>query len=92
MCHSSPKTQLTNMEETKQEKRISWTSFTLEVKMLGLLGGPMVAVTLAQYLLPVISMMMVGHLGELALSSTGIALSLACVTGFNLLVSLSSYP
>ena len=91
-CPSSPKIQLTDMEETKQEKGISWTTFTVEIKMLGLLGGPMVAVTLTQYLLPIISMMMVGHLGELALSSTAITLSLACVTGFNLIVSLSSYP
>ena len=75
------------MEETRPEKRISWTAFTVEIKKLGLLGVPMIVVTLAQFLLPVISMMMVGHLGELVLSSTAIALSLASVTGFNLLVS-----
>ena len=34
-------------------------------------------------------MMMVGHLGELALSSTAIATSLSAATGFSLLVSLS---
>ena len=78
------------MEETRvirQERRISWTTFIVEVKLLNLLGGPLVAVTLAQYLLPIISMMMVGHLGELVLSSTALALSLASVTGYNLLVS-----
>ena len=48
----------------------------------------MVAVILSQYLLQIVSMMMVGHLGELALSSTAIAISLAGVTGFSLFVSL----
>ncbi|GMY07223.1 MATE efflux family protein 5 [Fagus crenata] len=78
------------MEETRTEKRISWTAFTVEMKKLGLLGVPMIVVTLAQFLLPVISMMMVGHLGELVLSSTAIALSLACVTGFNLVFGMAS--
>ncbi|MBA0828796.1 hypothetical protein Goarm_013431, partial [Gossypium armourianum] len=45
----------------------------------------MVAVTLSQYLLQVISTMMVGHLGELALSSSAITISLAGVTGFSFL-------
>ncbi|MBA0556708.1 hypothetical protein Golob_026787 [Gossypium lobatum] len=51
----------------------------------------MVAVTLSQYLLQVISTMMVGHLGELALSSSAIAISLAGVTGFSFLVSQFSF-
>ncbi|CAH9139846.1 unnamed protein product [Cuscuta epithymum] len=43
----------------------------------------MAAVTLSQYLLPIISVMIVGHLGELYLSSTSIAVSIAGVTGFS---------
>ncbi|KAI3817236.1 hypothetical protein L1987_11025 [Smallanthus sonchifolius] len=54
------------------------------------IAGPMVAVTLSQYLLQVTSIMMVGHLGELALSRTSIANSLSGVTGFSLIVSLLS--
>ncbi|KDP34994.1 hypothetical protein JCGZ_09282 [Jatropha curcas] len=50
----------------------------------------MVAVVLSQYLLQVFSMMMVGHLGELALSSTAIAISLSGVTGFSLLLGMGS--
>ncbi|KAL2904754.1 Protein DETOXIFICATION 7 [Bienertia sinuspersici] len=46
----------------------------------------MVAVVLSQYLLQVISMMMVGHLGQLYLSSAALATSFAGVTGFSLLV------
>ncbi|MBA0766070.1 hypothetical protein Gotri_015149, partial [Gossypium trilobum] len=49
----------------------------------------MVAVTLSQYLLQVISTMMVGHLGELALSSSAIAISLAGVTGFSFLLGMA---
>ncbi|KAJ0037345.1 hypothetical protein Pint_22179 [Pistacia integerrima] len=61
--------------------------FITEVKTLGYLAAPMVSVILSQYLLQVISVMMVGHLGELALSSTAIAISLAGVTGFSLLLN-----
>lgn len=59
-----------------------------EVKKLSCIAGPMVAVNLSQYFLQVISLMMVGHLGELFLSSTAIAISFCAVTGFSLLVSL----
>ncbi|XP_076897012.1 protein DETOXIFICATION 14-like [Bidens hawaiensis] len=60
------------------------------MKKLGVIAGPMVAVTLSQYLLQVTSVMMVGHLGELALSSTSIAISLSGVTGFSLILGMSS--
>ncbi|KAI3848932.1 hypothetical protein MKW98_014466 [Papaver atlanticum] len=49
----------------------------------------MVAVNFSLQLIPVISMMMVGHLGELALSSTAMATSLCAVTGFSLLVGMA---
>jgi MATE family multidrug resistance protein len=64
----------------------TWGVFIQEVKRLGYIAGPMVAVILTQYSLQVISMMMVGHLGELALSSAAMALSLSGVTGFSLMV------
>ncbi|CAL8995063.1 unnamed protein product [Prunus brigantina] len=69
---------------------MTWGSFFEEVKRLGCIAGPMVAVILSQYLLQVISMMMVGHLGELALSSTAIAISLSGVTGFSLFLGMAS--
>lgn len=69
------------------EERRGWRVIGEEMKRVGYLAGPMVAVTLSQYLLQVISVMMVGHLGELSLSSTAIAMSLAGVTGWSLLVS-----
>ncbi|MBA0766071.1 hypothetical protein Gotri_015149 [Gossypium trilobum] len=77
--------------EEKSTRWLSWAAFVEEIKRAGYLAGPMVAVTLSQYLLQVISTMMVGHLGELALSSSAIAISLAGVTGFSFLVSQFSF-
>ncbi|KAH0917728.1 hypothetical protein HID58_025388 [Brassica napus] len=50
----------------------------------------MVAVNSSAYFLQVISIMMVGHLGELFLSSTAIAVSFCSVTGFSLVFGLAS--
>ncbi|KAI6686120.1 hypothetical protein NL676_032033 [Syzygium grande] len=57
-----------------------------EVNRVARIAAPMVVVTSSQYLLQIISVMMVGHLGELSLSSTAMAVSLASVSGFSLLV------
>lgn len=51
------------------------------------LAGPLILVSLLQYSLQLISVMFVGHLGELALSGASMATSFASVTGFSLLVS-----
>lgn len=64
--------------------------FVGEVRRLGYIAGPMVAVNLSQYFLQIISIMMVGHLGQLSLSSTAIAISFCAVSGFSLIVSTSS--
>ncbi|KAH0756228.1 hypothetical protein KY290_026498 [Solanum tuberosum] len=61
-----------------------------EMKEIGYLAGPMIIVTLSQYFLQTISLMMVGHLGELALSSTAIAVSIAGVTGFSFLLGMAT--
>ncbi|XP_062109448.1 protein DETOXIFICATION 14-like [Humulus lupulus] len=61
-----------------------------EVKLLGYIAGPMVTVTLSQYFLQVISIMMVGHLGELVLSSTAITISFCAVTGFSVIYGMAS--
>ncbi|GKU90241.1 hypothetical protein SLEP1_g4254 [Rubroshorea leprosula] len=62
--------------------------FVQEVNRIGYLAGPMVAVNFSQYFLQVISVIMVGHLGELSLSSSAIVISFCAVTGFCLLVSV----
>ncbi|PKI69400.1 hypothetical protein CRG98_010198 [Punica granatum] len=56
-------------------------------KQLGL-AGPLVGVSLLQYCLQVISLMYVGHLGELPLSGASMATSFASVTGFSVLIRL----
>lgn len=57
-----------------------------EVKKQICLAGPLVCVNLLINCLQVISVMFVGHLGELALSGASMATSFASVTGFSLLV------
>ncbi|KAJ6806122.1 protein DETOXIFICATION 12-like isoform X2 [Iris pallida] len=86
-----PPKELSREEEVETEKRKRWVGeLKEEGRRLGHLAGPMVAVTLSQYLLQVISSMMVGHLGELPLSSAAIATSLSGVTGFSLLLGMAS--
>ncbi|KAA8530603.1 hypothetical protein F0562_005312 [Nyssa sinensis] len=68
----------------------TWGVFGEELKKLSRIAAPMVAVTVSQYLLQVVSVMMVGHLGELSLSSVAMATSFTTVTGFSLLLGLAS--
>ncbi|KAB2619802.1 MATE efflux family protein 5-like [Pyrus ussuriensis x Pyrus communis] len=69
---------------------VTWRSSFKEAKRLCCIAAPMIAVNLSQSLLRVVSMMMVGQLGELALSSTSIAISLSGVTGFSLFLGMAS--
>ncbi|THG21132.1 hypothetical protein TEA_004125 [Camellia sinensis var. sinensis] len=73
-------------EEREERRRWVWGDVGEEVKRVGWIAAPMVVVTLSQNLLQVVCTMMVGHLGELALSSSAIAVSLAGVSGFSLLL------
>ncbi|XP_020222939.1 protein DETOXIFICATION 14 [Cajanus cajan] len=82
------------MEKSLLEKEgasptITWSCIVQEMKSVGYIAGPMIAVTLSQYFLQIIAMMMVGHLGKLALSSTAIAISLCAVTGFSPIFGMS---
>ena len=58
----------------------------IEIKKQLYLAGPLIAGCLLQNVVQMMSVMFVGHLGELALSSASIATSFASVTGFSLLV------
>ncbi|TXG57266.1 hypothetical protein EZV62_018579 [Acer yangbiense] len=86
----SSKSEEEKAKNIKNDRSITRDLLFAEVKRLGVIAGPMVAVSLSQYLLQVISLMMVGHLGELALSSTAITISLAGVTGFSVLMGMAS--
>ncbi|KAK6279813.1 hypothetical protein QQP08_014037 [Theobroma cacao] len=72
----------------KKTLRSGTTNFVKELKKLSCMAAPMVTVSVSQYLLQVMSLMMVGHIGELALSGVAIATSFTNVTGFSLLVML----
>ncbi|XP_031500983.1 protein DETOXIFICATION 12-like [Nymphaea colorata] len=61
-----------------------------EMKKQGMVALPMVVVSFSQYLLQVLSLMMVGHLGKLPLSSAAIASSVAGVMGFSVLLGMAS--
>ncbi|KFK29583.1 hypothetical protein AALP_AA7G153400 [Arabis alpina] len=61
---------------------------TVELKKVSLLAAPMAAVTIAEYLLPVISVMVAGHNGELQLSGVALATSFTNVSGFSILFGL----
>ena len=69
--------------------RVTWSALAEETKNVGYMAAPMVAVSVIQYLLQVVSVIMAGHLGELSLSGVAIANSFTAVTGFSLVVSLS---
>lgn len=59
-----------------------------ELKRQLRLAVPLIAVSFLQYCFQMISIMFVGHLGELPLSSASMATSFASVTGFSVLVSV----
>ncbi|XAR50237.1 hypothetical protein NMG60_11004507 [Bertholletia excelsa] len=52
------------------------------------LAGPLIIVSFLQYSLQMVSIMFVGHLGELSLSSASMAASFASVTGFSLMLGM----
>ncbi|KAK3442651.1 hypothetical protein EUGRSUZ_B02873 [Eucalyptus grandis] len=77
-------------EGGRKSDGITWGGVTEEVKRVGSIAAPMVVVTSSQYFLQMVCVMMVGHLGELSLSSTAIAISLAGVSGFSLLLGMAT--
>lgn len=74
-------------QSVSRSSAIERTQVVEEVKKLLWLSGPLIFVSLLNYGLQVISIMFVGHLGELALSGASLATSFATALGFNLMVS-----
>ncbi|KAI4350977.1 hypothetical protein L6164_005377 [Bauhinia variegata] len=72
--------------EQHKERR----EFFEEVKRQLWLAGPLISVNLLNFCQQVISVMFVGHLGELPLSGASMATSFAAVTGFSLLLGMAS--
>ncbi|XP_021292586.1 protein DETOXIFICATION 16-like [Herrania umbratica] len=63
---------------------------TTELKKQMRVAGPLVVVSFLQYSLLMISVMFVGHLGELSLASASMATSFAGVTGFSFMLGMGS--
>ncbi|XP_050218408.1 protein DETOXIFICATION 16-like isoform X2 [Mercurialis annua] len=74
----------------EQKHRFTADEFFIELKKQLNLAGPLVSVNFLIYLLQVISVMFVGHLGELSLAGASMATSFASVTGFSLLKGMAS--
>lgn len=64
--------------------------FFEEIKRQLSLAGPLLAVSLLQFLLQLISLMFAGHLGELPLAGASMAASFANVTGYSLLLGMGT--
>ncbi|KAI5428131.1 protein DETOXIFICATION 3 [Lathyrus oleraceus] len=75
--------------DNKWEWRRTKTTLMAELKKMSSIAAPMVATTVLQYLLQVVSVMMVGHLNQLSLSSVAIATSLTNVSGFSILSGMA---
>ncbi|KAL1365938.1 hypothetical protein HN51_013878 [Arachis hypogaea] len=61
-----------------------------EVKKQVWLAGPLILVSLLNFAIQLISIMFVGHLGELALSGVSMATSFSSVTGIALMMGMAS--
>ncbi|KAL2329533.1 hypothetical protein Fmac_017114 [Flemingia macrophylla] len=77
------------MEEGSEGGKWGWKKVRRgmgeEMKKVGTIAAPMVVASVLQYLIQVVSMVMVGHLGQLSLSSVAIATSITNVSGFSVL-------
>ena len=91
LIHISKENGLSYDRERSSEKISQRNEFFVEMKKQLRLAGPLITVNLLLYFLQVISLMFVGHLGELALSGAAMATSFASVSGFSILVSCVYY-
>ncbi|OEL12932.1 Protein DETOXIFICATION 16 [Dichanthelium oligosanthes] len=76
--------------DTEKTDEVGEGLVVTEVRKQLYLAGPLIASWLLQNFVRMISIMFIGHLGELALSSASIATSFASVTGFSLLSGMAS--
>ncbi|KAF9592456.1 hypothetical protein IFM89_014946 [Coptis chinensis] len=89
-CLETPLLVKTQENSLGYKKSLLRANIVAEVKKQLWLAGPLIAVNLLLFSLQVISVMFVGHLGELALSGASMATSIASVTGFSLLAGMAS--
>ncbi|XP_010251826.1 PREDICTED: protein DETOXIFICATION 16-like [Nelumbo nucifera] len=90
LIQASEENELELNEKESAGKGVQTSEFVAEVKKQLWLAGPLITVGFLQYSLQMISVMFVGHLGELTLSGASMATSFATVTGFSLLLGMGS--
>ncbi|KAJ4960054.1 hypothetical protein NE237_019964 [Protea cynaroides] len=79
-----------NGKEVGGDKCFGKSEIVEEMKKQLWLAGPLTCVSFLQFSLQVISIMFVGHLGELPLASACLGTSFASVTGFSLMTGMGS--
>ncbi|CAL0312384.1 unnamed protein product [Lupinus luteus] len=79
----------TDIEQNKK-RVVARTEIIEEVKKQLWLAGPLIFVTLLNFCLQVISVMFVGHLGELPLAGASMAASFCTVTGVSIMLGMST--
>ncbi|XP_061343640.1 protein DETOXIFICATION 16-like [Gastrolobium bilobum] len=90
-CRQSKGTTMTGRANERQAKMAKWRKeIADEAKKQIWLAGPMVFVCVFQHSLQMISLMFVGHLNELLLAGASLATSFVNVTGFCVLIGMSS--
>lgn len=75
-----------NVDDDGLVENNRYSEMILELKKQMVLAGPLVVVSFLQCSFLMISVMFVGHLDELSLSSASLATSFAGVTGFSFMV------
>ncbi|CAN1313244.1 Protein DETOXIFICATION 16 [Linum perenne] len=93
--HTKPSTDLQTplilaVDEEESKSKFTKSEIVDEVKKQLWLAGPLVSVNFLTYMLQVISVMFVGHLGELPLAGASMATSFASVTSITLLKGMGS--
>ncbi|RXH83577.1 hypothetical protein DVH24_005830 [Malus domestica] len=78
------------LEVQRKQGPLSKDEVIKEVKKQLLLAGPLVSSNFLLFGMQVISVMYVGHLGELALAGASMATSFASVTGLSLIIGMGS--
>eukprot|EP00252_Welwitschia_mirabilis_P022331 TRINITY_DN6010_c0_g2_i1.p1 TRINITY_DN6010_c0_g2~~TRINITY_DN6010_c0_g2_i1.p1 ORF type:complete len:275 (-),score=50.80 TRINITY_DN6010_c0_g2_i1:79-903(-) len=76
--------------ESDENFRCSGSVIGEEIKKQLIIAMPMIVMNLLQTSVQLVSVMFVGHLSELALSSASVATSFANVTGFSFMIGMAS--
>ncbi|PON50279.1 Multi antimicrobial extrusion protein [Trema orientale] len=76
-------------EGGKTKSKVTLRSLSKELRRVTYLAAPMLVGSVSRYLLPVVSLMMAGHLDKLSLSGVAIGNAFTTVTGFSLVFGMS---